>query len=502
MNVTVTMPSQAKFTPDEMKRAMADPAFFCSRFVMTFDPRPGVPKPYSPLIPYPYQEELISEVVHAVRHGENVLVEKSRDMGVSWIVLSVILWFWLFEPGFQALLGSYVEDMTDNGLADSLFGKFDIILRYLPFVPEGFDEKKHRTFMSLVNPMNGNVISGQAPTQRFARQGRYTVILMDEAAFWQKPESSFGAAGESSKSIIMVTTPPEEKNFVSALRKSGLIKVLTYHWRRHPLKDEAWYEEQKKKKTKEAIARELDINWEGSITGRYYPEADHIVVGDYPYRPDWPLYVSHDPGHRPDPWAKIWWQTNPETGRIRVIESVERQNMPAAAWGPFYQDGYGHPYPVDSQYPLDEETLAIARKTSQWKRGTHFGDHAGWAANPSDGSSAYSTLSSKFDIFVNTNTKEIDHKSRNLALSYVLSRGIEMDDTPGNRYLLECLKNARYADRGEKSTSEKPREPLHDWTSHLRSAAEYFAVNHVPKEKREEPPAGSFAAELARVRSN
>lgn len=213
----------------------------------TFDPRPGKGK--LPFHLYKFQIDYAIELIYCIQNGEEIFVEKSRDMGASWVTLAVILWCWIFLPNFQALIGSRKEDLVDNGLVDSLFGKFDYMLKYLSF-DLTFDPSsdKVRTYMKLVNPLNGNSISGESANPNFGRQGRYSVSMLDEIAFWPQQQSSWEGVGESTRTRIAITTPSEYPSFAKTLRNSGLIPVKTLHWKDHPDKDQKWYEEQKKEK--------------------------------------------------------------------------------------------------------------------------------------------------------------------------------------------------------------------------------------------------------------
>ena len=54
-----------------------------------------------------------------------------------------------------------------------------------------------------------------------------------------------------------------------------------------------------------------------------------------------------------------------------------------------------------------------------------------------------------------------------------------VNDTPGVRYWVECIKNAHYPKREETSQSVTPiTKPVHDWTSHHRTQTEFFSVNY------------------------
>ena len=249
----------------DRRRCRNDPVFFCRRFMRTFDPRPEAYPHTIDFDPYGFQEDLILDLVSAIRNSEELFIEKSRDMGVSWIALVVILWFWLFEPGFQALLGSYIEDFVDNGELDSLFGKLVFLIENCKdprLLPHGFKLDRDKTYMSLSNPENGNAILGKAPTKRFGRSGRYTVVLFDELGFWAHARQAWAAAGQSTRCRIAITTPPDEPSYAKYLRESSKIRVLTLHWRLHPLKDDDWYEREKHGKTEEEVLHELDISWE------------------------------------------------------------------------------------------------------------------------------------------------------------------------------------------------------------------------------------------------
>lgn len=497
ISASVNIPPHLKVTAEEIQRAITDPVFFIERFCFTFDPRPEAYPHHLPFKLYPYQIQLVRDLVDAIEHSYDLLIEKSRDMGVTWVVMCVVLWFWEFRPGFQALIGSRKEDLVDSKKTESLFGKVDYNLEKMLLVPEGFDLSKNRTYMTLINPGSGNAIGGESANANFARQGRYTVVVMDEIAFWESPETAWTAAGESTRCRIGITTPPKRPNFVTYLRRSGKVKILTLHWKLHPLKDLAWYEAQKARKLPEEIAQELDINWEGSITGRVYPEIAHVRVGNFPYRFDWPLFVSHDPGHRPDPHATGWFQVDPESGRIRLIESGEFRERIAEWFGPLFG------FPISSDFTYTPDELHLIDTVKEWKRGTHFGDQAGRTANQVSGTSIYDEWMRLFEVYVQSNTLKNDMESRKNEAKRVLMR-LDVNDTVNNRYFMECIKNAQYPQLSESSNRLTPNDkPVHDWTSHIRTMLEYFAVNFdMVSNPEPDIPGNTFANALASIQSN
>ncbi len=464
------------FAEMDRRKARYDPVYFVRQFCMTFDPRPEAYPHIIDFDPYGFQEDLILQFVDDIRNSRDDFIEKSRDMGVSWIIIAVLLWFWLFEPGFQALIGTYIEDFVDNGELDSLFGKLVFLIEHVKdkkILPTGFVLDKHKTYASLTNPENGNAILGKAPTRKFGRSGRYTVVLFDEIGFWQWARQAWAAAGDSARCRIAITTPPDEPSYAKTLRFSGKIHVTTLHWSLHPNKDTAWYEAEKNRRTEEEILHEIDISWEYSSTARVYPESDNMLYQPCRYNPSVPLYVSIDLGL--DMVSLIWLQPVPNTDYWAMLTAYEREDTPIEWWLPFFG------FPIDSQYNFvyTDEDLAQIAKVKLWKKGMFFGDPSGEQRHVEDpkSESAYKKLRKK-GIYVQSNPASNDFKTRRNATKVLLPK-LLLNDDPGVKWWHECMKQAHYPKRAEESnTTSGIVKPVHDWTSHLRTATEFFAVNY------------------------
>jgi len=453
------------------EKRKADIVYFISS-LKTFDPRTKNKDIEFKL--YPYQEEYARQLVDHIRDGKDLFVEKSRDMGVSWVTLAVILWFWLYEDSFQALIGSRKEDYVDNRQIDSLFGKFDYMLRCLSV--DGFNPDKHRTYMKLTHPTNKSVILGESANANFSRAGRYQIVFFDEMAFWQFEQNSWESAGDATPCRLAVTTPSAQPSFSKALRNSGLIEVKTLHWQLHPLKDDEWYQREKLRRTAEEVARELDINWEGSLEGIVYPEHSNCRFGEYPYQPEWSLYVSWDFGL--DGTAIGWWQRNPVTGRVRLIEAYLKINKPIHYFLPLFGK------PIEAGLLYDHNDLEVINKVKDWATASHFGDPdvKKRSYQNKEMTSTKEVLQGN-QIYVQTNTKANDLQSRMTECKLLLQAGIEVNNTNGTKMWCEAIKSYRFPTRQEGSQATGANlKPIHDWSSHLSTMTEYFAVN-LPKEQ-------------------
>lgn len=466
----------AEFRAAVLERCSEDPVFWIDTFAWTFDPRPTAPQPELPFFLYPFQEDLVRWLDERFRRNEDGVIDKSRDMGVTWTVLSWLFWSWLFRPGFVALVGSRKEDLVDNRTLDSHFGKLEYLLRRLPgwMTPKGFDYRKHRQFLKLINPSNGSVLIGESANAQFSRQGRYSVVFFDEAAFWPDLSSAWRAAGSATNCRIAVSTP-NGQNFFYRLVSSGRYPHLRIHWSLHPLKDEAWYEQQKARMTVEELAQEVDLSYQRSVTGLVYPTWRDVPKGNYPPVEGWPLYASIDFGVA-DPTAIIWWQRDPVTKRVRMIDCYANNGKPIDFYVPFLTGEIPSGWPHEYTHH-EREKIAIH---ATWGRPVIFGDPAGAQRSQESARSVFDRLR-EFGIYIVTNTKANDFYSRKVATELGL-RDLEVHIDPGG--VIDCspvdeaMSNARFPDvNPDSQRTQLPLRPVDNWTSHFRTAVEYFFVN-------------------------
>lgn len=248
-----------------------DYAQFIDDWFITYDPRR---KPaLLPFVLFKRQREMIDWILERYRNKEPGLLEKSREIGASWICISLSICIWIFEPGSKIAFGSWKENKIDKiGDNDSIFEKGRMILRYLPseFIPKGYSEKKHATFMKFVNSENGATITGEAG-DNIGRGGRSSLYFKDESAFYERPDKIESALSQNTDVPIDISTPNGNGNLFAQKRNSGKIPVFTFHWRDDPRKSEEWYEEQKRRYSPIIIAQEIDIDYNASVEGVCIP---------------------------------------------------------------------------------------------------------------------------------------------------------------------------------------------------------------------------------------
>ena len=258
-------------------------------WAFTCDPRPTAPIYSVPFIPFPFQEEGLEWMWDLTfNKHEDGLIDKSRDLGLSWLVCGFAVYNWLFaskDNPFTALFGSRKEEFVDvRGDMSSLFEKMRFMVLRLPqwMLPQGFNPRDHFTYMKIINPQTGSIIRGESSNDNFGRGGRNTIIILDEfASFPSGGYVAWTSCSESTRTRLAISTPFGRGNKFADLRFSPTMNVKSFHWTLHPWKDDVWYEGQKKRMNQAEIAQELDLNYEGSLPGRLFPmfsELHHVIT--------------------------------------------------------------------------------------------------------------------------------------------------------------------------------------------------------------------------------
>lgn len=446
--------------------------FFLENFAWSFDPRPEHAPHHLPFIMFEYQREAIRWIIEHIDNGRDGLLEKSRDMGASWLLFVwVPIWYWLFRNGVNFLIGSYKEALVDDRSNDSLFGKIDYSLQSLPtwMLPKKFNPEKHRTKLKLINPANQNQITGDTMNPQFGRGSRKTAILFDELGFWDYAKDAWESSGDATSCRIGNSTP-HGYNYYTMLRDSGM-DVLTLHWKLHPLKDQAWYEFECSRRTEEEVAQELDISYTKSREGRVYSEwnESNVSRGLFPYDETKPLYISWDFG-KTDDTAIIWAQRD-NNGRLRIVDTYRKANKNIDFFVPFITG-----IVPSGVYDYSKEDMAVIERHSGWRPGTHFGDPAGKFTNQVVDESVLDVLKN-YGIIVNFQERWKYHSTRKSATKRLIMAGIDLNDNKETRYFDMCILNAAYPKaRSEGMDQYNTAKPKHDSTSHYRSALEYLAL--------------------------
>jgi hypothetical protein len=226
------------------KMCSEDVLFYVNTFCWTFNPRltgMGM-KPKIPFVTYEFQDRAICDIVECVMNGRDAVCPKSRDMGASWIILTVFEWFWHFWPDQSFGVVSRKEEYVDKrGDDKALFWKIDFLHENQPrwLLPTGRelgDGDPNRKALHLRNVDNGSVFNGEATTGDVFRGGRLTALLLDEFAAVQVDDGFrvLNSTRDVTNCRLFNSTPQGSANaFYEVVHNTGS-KVIRMHWSEHP----------------------------------------------------------------------------------------------------------------------------------------------------------------------------------------------------------------------------------------------------------------------------
>jgi hypothetical protein len=274
-------------------------------------------------------------------------------------------------------------------------------------------------------------------------------------------------------------------------------RLISLPWWRHPLRDQVWENRQRARHAndEQGFAREYELDWDAGLGDWVYPSAKLIDPVDAPYVPGvGKVYVAIDPGIR-DPTSVVFIQWIPgEEMPWRLVEALTIQTHEAKYLTPILM-GFPPGHEMRSQYNLQsvQEVMDFTWELRQsgidisWV-GDPYGDHKSGSNSESyymvlamhsqELSEAYPDLPAvevlvytKYDEGARYHRKRKDELTKKLRVTL-------FHNAPRVRYVLKALQDAKYKPQDENQiVQNEPQEPAHDWTSHPRSACEYWAVN-------------------------
>lgn len=376
-----------------------NPAQFIADWGVTVDPRNadiGLPVQV-PFILFPKQAEFIEWLVARWKGREDGLVEKSRDMGLSWLCVAGAVTLWLFYPQIIIGFGSRKEEYVDRiGDPKSLFWKARAFIDGLPveFRPEGWDATKHAPFMRILNPENGAAIVGEAG-DNIGRGNRTALYFKDESAFYERPDAIDAALSQTSNCKIDVSTPNGSGNPFYRKRHGGKLKVFVFDWRDDPRKDEAWYRKQCETLEPHVVAQEIDRNYEASVVNAFVPGPlvdDAMRRGPATVQAFGKLRVGVDPAR----FGNDTFAVTIRRGRLVLLQTETRNldSIQGAAWVKSLIDPYGE---KPAQIAVDEIGVGagVVDQLKGWYGETVVGINSALRMDGESGTEMRSLIASK-----------------------------------------------------------------------------------------------------------
>lgn len=252
------------------------PDDFINDWGMTFDPRlvkRGLPA-LVPFLLFDRQREFVRWTLERWLNDEPGIGEKSRDMGLSWLLISLACTLCLHYPGMAIGFGSRKEEYVDKiGSPKSMFQKGRIFMANLPIeFRGGWQANRDAPYMRMMFPETGAVLTGEAGDQ-IGRGDRAGIYVVDESAHLERPELVDAALSQTTNCRIDISSVNGMNNSFATKRHGGNIPVFVFDWHDDPRKDAEWYAKQQTILDPVVLAQEVDRDYTASVEGIVIPNA-------------------------------------------------------------------------------------------------------------------------------------------------------------------------------------------------------------------------------------
>lgn len=285
---------------DEIRRCARDPIYFFKTYVKVSHPIKG-PVPFDT---YEFQDECVK----AFLDHRYVIVNKSRQLGLSTLSAAYAAWLLIFHRNKEVIVMA-----TKLKTAMNFVKKVKFCVQNLPkwlVLPKIVEDNKQSLVFGF--PSHSR-IEAIATSVDAGRSEALSLLIVDEAAhvadfeeLWKGLYPTLSTGGRA----LVISTPKGVGNWfhklwVDAQDGSNEFHPIELPWQVHPERDEEWFREQTANMSQKAIAQELLCDFLSS--GDTYLDASDIEwVGKQvkkPIRrsgPDNNVWIWEDPIRDPE----------------------------------------------------------------------------------------------------------------------------------------------------------------------------------------------------------
>jgi len=310
-----------------------DILFFINAFVWQINPK-DLESEIGPFISWEWQDEALLETMSRLfEDQDDILWEKSREMGATWLALIIAIWLCLFHDNKLVLCISHSEEAVDKaGKKGTLFAKIDFIMKYLP---DWLKRRVRRRKLSF-DFRGTSGIAGLASTGRSGVGDRAAFVLLDEFSKQQNAEDILGQTADTGPRLFIGTHYGIGTTYHTLTQRPDLRKIIM-HWSQHPDKAKGlyksgtrggyeaidkhyafapdyrfvtdgtpiggarpgirspWYDKEViRRKNVRDVAMHLDINPAGSVAQSFDPLTIMDLISNYARNPEWEGDLLYD----------------------------------------------------------------------------------------------------------------------------------------------------------------------------------------------------------------
>lgn len=291
----------------EFVKCAKDPVYFMKKYYWIQHPQRGRIQ----FNLYPFQEK----VLNLQQKGEYLIINKSRQLGISTLVSAYALWLMLFSKDKNILVIATKQETAKNMVTKIRFA-YDQLPSWLKVKAV----EDNRLSLRLAN---GSQVKAVAASADAGRSEAVSLLILDEAAFIDNIDTIFTAAQQTLATggqCFAVSTPNGtgnwfHKTYTRAQIGENKFVPLSLPWTVHPERNQAWRDEQDKTLGVREAAQECDCDF--TTSGATVLEPDTM---------NWyEATAIQEPMHRRGLDNNLWiWETPDYSRTYAVVADVAR----------------------------------------------------------------------------------------------------------------------------------------------------------------------------------
>lgn len=263
----------------EYKNCIQNIPYFIKKYIQIEHPQRG----RIPFHLYLFQEKVVNLFN---RKDKYIIINKSRQLGVSTLVAAYALWLILFHENKNILVIATKQDTAKNMISKVRF-MYDNLPRWLKLGEKPLENNKLSLKLN-----NGSQIKAVSAAADSGRSEAVSLLIIDEAAFIEDIDEIFPSAQQTLATggqCIAISTPKGTGNWFyttfsqAELNTNGFLPIKL-PWNVHPERDQSWRDEQDKILGKKMAAQECDCNF--NTSGDTVIDAEIIDFYDKNYAED------------------------------------------------------------------------------------------------------------------------------------------------------------------------------------------------------------------------
>lgn len=213
---------------------------------------------------YPFQEKVANLFHSDSIDNKYIVINKSRQLGVSTLVAAYALWMMLFHENKNILVIATKQETAKNMITKVRF-MYDNLPKWLklPYI------ENNKLSLKLKNSSQIKAVSAAGDS---GRSEAVSLLVIDEAAFIEDIDEIFPSAQQTLATggkCIVISTPKGVGNWFHSTFKDGELNTngflpIRLPWSVHPERNQAWRDEQDKLLGKKMAAQECDCSFASS----------------------------------------------------------------------------------------------------------------------------------------------------------------------------------------------------------------------------------------------